>query len=71
VPAHLGAVAARAVAAFILTTVAAMIDETTRLWGAGRSPEQIAATLTDTVGRALDILDTGIGNLGGSAAPSE
>jgi AcrR family transcriptional regulator len=71
VPAHLGAVAARAIAAFILTTVAAMIDEATRLRGAGQSPEQIAATLTDAVGRALDILHTGIGNIGGSAAPSE
>jgi AcrR family transcriptional regulator len=71
VPADLGAVAARAIAAFILTTVAAMIDEATRLRGAGQSPQQIAATLTDTVGRALDILHTGIANIGGSAGPSE
>lgn len=70
VPAHLGTIAARAIAAFILTTVAAMIDEVTRLRGAGQSPEQIAAILTDTVARALDILDTGIANIGGSAAPS-
>jgi AcrR family transcriptional regulator len=69
VPARLGAVAARAIAAFILTTVTAMIDEATRLRGAGQPPEQIAATLTDTVGRALDILHTGIGDIGGSAAP--
>ncbi|HEX7144195.1 MAG TPA: helix-turn-helix domain-containing protein [Gaiellaceae bacterium] len=68
VPAHLGAVAARAIAAFILSTVAAMIDEATRLRGAGQSSEQIAATLTDTVGQALDILHTGIGNIGGSPA---
>jgi hypothetical protein len=70
VPAHLGAVAARAIAAFIVTTVAAMIDEAKRLLGAGQSPEQIAATLTDTVGRALDILHTGIANIGRSPAPS-
>jgi hypothetical protein len=48
-----------------------MIDEATRLRGAGQPPKQIAATLTDTVGRALDILETGIANIGGSAAPSE
>jgi AcrR family transcriptional regulator len=71
VPAHLGAVAARAIAAFILTTVAAMIDEATRLRAAGQSPQQIAATLNDTVGRALDILHTGIANIGGSPAPFE
>jgi AcrR family transcriptional regulator len=70
-PAHLGAVAARAIAAFILTTVAAMIDEATRLRGAGQSPKQIAATLTDTIGRALDILQSGIGDIGGSPAPPE
>jgi AcrR family transcriptional regulator len=70
VPTQLGPVAARAIAAFILTTVTAMIDEATRLRGAGQSAEQITATLTDTVGRALDILDTGIGNIGGSPAPS-
>ncbi|MEV8633605.1 TetR/AcrR family transcriptional regulator [Streptosporangium sp. NPDC051023] len=70
VPAHLGPVAARAIAAFILTTVTAMIDEAARLRAAGRSPEQIIAALTETVGRALDILHTGIGNIGGSAAPS-
>src|SRR6266508_3237646 len=51
--------------------VTVMIDETTRLRAAGQSPEQINATLTGTVGRALDILHTGIGNIGGSAAPSE
>ncbi len=66
VPANLGAVAARAIAAFILTTVAAMIDEATRLRDAGQSPEQITAALTDTVGRALDILHTGIGTIDGS-----
>ncbi|MGW4476527.1 TetR/AcrR family transcriptional regulator [Nonomuraea sp. NPDC004354] len=71
VPAHLGAVAARAIAAFVLTTVSAMVEEAARLRGAGRSPEQIVATLTDTVGRALDILDTGIGNTGGSATPPQ
>ena len=60
VPAHLGAVAARAIAAFILTTVTAMINEATRLRAEGRTAEQITATLSDTVGRALDILDTGI-----------
>ena len=68
VPAHLGAVAARAIAAFILTTVTAMINEATRLRAEGQTSEQIAATLSDTVGRALDILDTGIG---GVAAPSQ
>jgi hypothetical protein len=47
-----------------------MIDETTRLRKAGQSREQITATLTDTVGRALNILHTGIANLGGSPAPS-
>ncbi|MGW4644037.1 TetR/AcrR family transcriptional regulator [Sphaerisporangium sp. NPDC004334] len=62
VPAHLGPVAARAIAAYILTTVGAMIEEATRLRGAGASPERIAATLTDTVGRALDILHTGLGD---------
>jgi hypothetical protein len=67
VPAHLGTVAARAAAA-ILTTVTAMIDEATRLWGAGQPPEQIAATLTDTVGRALNILTPASR---ASAAPSE
>src|SRR6266511_982722 len=71
VPAQLGPVAARAIAAFVLTIVTAMIDETTRLRAAGQSPEQINATLAGTVGRALDILHTGIGNIGGSAAPSE
>lgn len=49
-PAHLGPVAARAIAAFILTTVGATISEATRLRGAGQSPAQIAGTLTDTVG---------------------
>ncbi|WP_030915663.1 hypothetical protein [Streptosporangium amethystogenes] len=68
VPAHLGPVAARAIAAFILTTVTAMINEATRLRSEGRTPEQIAVTLTDTVGRALDILDSGIG---AATAPSE
>ncbi len=68
VPAHLGPVAARALAAFIMTTVTAMINEATRLRGEGRTPEQIIATLTATVGRALDILDSG---LGGATAPSE
>jgi hypothetical protein len=49
-----------------------MIDEATRLWGAGQPPEQVVvATPTDTIGRALDILDTGIANIGGSAASSE
>lgn len=66
VPAYLGSVAARAIAAFILTTVGAMIGEATQLRGAGRSPAQIAETLTDTVGRALDILDSGIG---GASSP--
>src|SRR6266545_3560414 len=70
-PAQLRPVAARAIAAVVLTIVTAMIDETTRLRAAGQSPEQINATLTGTVGRALDILHTGIGNIGGSAAPSE
>ena len=40
VPAHLGAVAARAIAAFIPITVTAMTAEATRLREAGRSPEQ-------------------------------
>lgn len=60
VPASLGPVAARALAAFILTTVTAMIGETVRLQAAGQTPDQIAATLTDTVGRALNILDSGL-----------
>jgi hypothetical protein len=47
-----------------------MIDEATRLRVAGQSPQQIATTLTDTVSRALDILHTGIGSIGGSPAPS-
>ncbi|GAB2812949.1 hypothetical protein GCM10027176_16740 [Actinoallomurus bryophytorum] len=64
VPAYLGPVAARAIAAFILTTVTAMIAEATRLRGTGLPAEQITATLNDTVGRALEILDTGIGNTG-------
>ena len=68
VPAHLGAVAARAIAAFILTTVTAMINEATRLRAEGQPSEQITAILTDTVGRALDILDTGIGAM---ATPPE
>jgi AcrR family transcriptional regulator len=70
VPANLGAVAARAIAAFILTTVTTMIEEATRLRSARQSPEQIAATLSDTVGRALDILHTGIANISRSPAPS-
>jgi len=65
VPAHLGPVAARAIAAFILTTVGAMISEATQLRGAGQSPAQIAPILTDAVGKALDILDTGIGDVAG------
>jgi AcrR family transcriptional regulator len=64
VPAELGPVAARAVAAFILTTVGAMVEEATRMRAAGRSAEQVTATLRDTVGRALDALDTGIGGGG-------
>ncbi|GAA3069781.1 TetR/AcrR family transcriptional regulator [Streptosporangium carneum] len=71
VPVHLGPVAARAIAAFILTTVTAMIEEATRLRGAGRSPEQITADLTDRLGRALDVLHTGIGSVGGRATSSE
>ncbi|MEV7011206.1 helix-turn-helix domain-containing protein [Streptosporangium sp. NPDC051022] len=71
VPAHLGPVAARAIAAFILTTVTAMIAEAARLQSEGRLPEQITAALNGTVGRALDILHTGIGDVGGSAAPPE
>jgi hypothetical protein len=70
VPADLGPVAARALAAFILTTVGAMIEEATRLRAAGRPAEQITATLTDTVGRALTILDTGLGSLGAPPEPS-
>ncbi|MEU8269128.1 TetR family transcriptional regulator [Sphaerisporangium sp. NPDC049002] len=60
VPAHLGAVAARALAAFIMTTVSAMINEATRLRSEGQPPDQITATLSETVSRALDILDTGL-----------
>jgi AcrR family transcriptional regulator len=71
VPARLGPVAARAIAAFILTTVAAMIGEAMQLRAAGQSAEQVTATLTDTVGRALDVLDSGIGSIDGSAASSE
>ncbi|MEU0520378.1 hypothetical protein [Streptosporangium sp. NPDC006007] len=48
-----------------------MIAEATRLRDEGRSPEQITAPLTGTVGRALDILDTGIGDINRSVAPSE
>ncbi|MEU7830828.1 MULTISPECIES: helix-turn-helix domain-containing protein [unclassified Nonomuraea] len=68
VPARLGPVAARALAAFILTTVTAMVEEAMRLRAEGQPAEQITAALTETVGRALDILDTG---LGGSETPSE
>jgi hypothetical protein len=48
-----------------------VIDEATRLRAAGLSAEQITTALNDTVGRVLDILHTGIGNMSGSAAPSE
>ncbi|MEV6153086.1 helix-turn-helix domain-containing protein [Nonomuraea sp. NPDC052129] len=68
VPARLGPVAARALAAFILTTVTAMVEEAMRLRAGGQPAEQIAAALTETAGRALDILDTG---LGGPEKPSE
>ena len=68
VPARLGPVAARALAAFILTTVTAMIEEAMRLRAGGQSAEQVTAALTETVGRALDILETG---LGGSETPSD
>ncbi|MFI6317037.1 TetR family transcriptional regulator [Nonomuraea sp. NPDC050556] len=61
VPAQLGPVAARAISAFILTTVTAMINEAMRLRGEGRTPQEIADTLVDTVGRALDVLDAGMG----------
>ncbi|WP_433516171.1 TetR/AcrR family transcriptional regulator [Nonomuraea sp. CA-143628] len=60
VPARLGPVAARALAAFILTTVTAMVEEAMRLRAGGQPAEQITAALTETVGRALDILDTGL-----------
>ncbi|KAA9166493.1 TetR/AcrR family transcriptional regulator [Amycolatopsis acidicola] len=65
VPAHLGVVGARAVAAFVLTTVTAMVEEAGRLMAAGQSGEQVAEALTGTVGRALDILETGIGGSAG------
>jgi AcrR family transcriptional regulator len=61
VPAELGVVAARAVAAYILTTVTAMINEAGRLRADGRPPQEVATTLTDTVGRAFDVLESGIG----------
>ncbi|MEV1241788.1 TetR/AcrR family transcriptional regulator [Nonomuraea sp. NPDC050022] len=67
VPARLGPVAARALAAFILTTVTAMVEEAMRLRAGGQPAEQITAALTETAGRALDILDTG---LGGAETPS-
>lgn len=70
VPARLGPVAVRAIAAYVLATVSGMIDEAGRLRSEGQAPEQIVATLTDTVGRAVSFLDTGIGNDAESAAPS-
>jgi Transcriptional regulator len=61
VPARLGPVAARALAAYILTTVTSMINEAERLRSEGRTPQEIADTLTDEIGRALDFLEHGIG----------
>lgn len=63
-PAHLGPVAARAIAAFILTTVGATISEATRLRGAAHRPRRSPAP-SPTPSGALDILDTGIGDVAG------
>lgn len=69
VPASLGPVAARATAAYIMTTVSAMIEEANRMRGEGKSPQEISAALTDAVGRALAILRNGMVDPDGS--PSE
>jgi hypothetical protein len=51
-------------------SMTAMVDEANRLRDEGSSPEEIVAALTETSGRALDILRTGLGGTG-SAEPSE
>lgn len=48
----------------------AMTSEANRLYQVGSSPEEITAALTETVDRALNILNTGIGNSSGTTAPS-
>jgi AcrR family transcriptional regulator len=60
VPAHLGVVAARATAAFILTTLTAMIAEAGRLQAEGRGPQEVAAALAENVGRAFEVLESGL-----------
>lgn len=66
VPADLGAVAARGVAAFILTAVATMIEEAGPLMAEGRSPEQVSASLTAMTDWVLNTLRTAVGEPAGS-----
>jgi AcrR family transcriptional regulator len=55
-----GPVATRALAAYLLTTVAALVEETIRLRGTGRPAEQVTATLTEATEDAVRLLEHGL-----------